>query len=309
MKPSSSPAKLSPVTVALSAIGVCVLWSTAFAAVQTAFQYTDGPVTLAGVRFCIAGCILIPFGGHPRNYAAFLRRSWRPVMLVSLFQTVILYGLAFWGMSMARGAQSAIMMGASPLIASVMAHFIMPGDRMTWRKILAIALGMAGVAVISLSSKPWGEAGPSECLGLFILFLAQFSSVIGNILVARRRTHMPAALLNSAQIGMGGVILVLIGLGVEGIPRVPTAPTFYAVLLWLALISAICFTVWFHLLRYVSVSRLNMWGFVTPVSGAMFSWTFLAKESPDALSIIGMIAVALAMVLSQTGQTTPVEAS
>jgi drug/metabolite transporter (DMT)-like permease len=309
VNPSSSPTKLSPLAVALPAISVCVLWSTAFAAVQTAFKYTDSPVTLAGVRFCIAGCILIPFNGHPRNYVGFLRQSWRPVMLVSLFQTVILYGLAFWGMNMARGAQSAIMMGASPLIASVMAHFTMPGDRMTWRKIFAIALGMAGVAVISLSSKPWGDAGPSECLGLLVLLLAQFSAVTGNIVVARRKTHMPPVLLNSAQIGIGGVILVLLGLGIEGVPEVPTAPTFYAVLLWLALISAICFTVWFHLLRRVPVSRLNMWGFVTPVFGAIFSWTFLAQESPDALSIIGMVAVALAMVLSQAGPAAPVEPS
>ncbi|MCP4641772.1 MAG: DMT family transporter, partial [bacterium] len=250
-------------------------------------------------------CILVPFNGHPRNYVAFLRHHWRTVLLVSLFQTVILYGLMFWGMTMVRGAQAAIVMGAIPLISAVFAHVTMRDDRMTLRKIAFIMLGMAGVSIIGLSSKPWGEAGPTECIGLAVLLLSQCSSVTGNIIIAKRKVHLPPALLNSTQIGMGGIALMLIGTVVEGVPHVPTAPAFYGLVLWLALISAIGFTVWFHLLKYVPVSKLNMWSFVTPVFGAIFSWLLIAGESPDLLSIVGMAAVALAMILSQSKSSDP----
>ncbi|MCP4646104.1 MAG: DMT family transporter, partial [bacterium] len=175
MNASPTPATSPPRAVALPAITACLFWATAFAAIKGALQYTDSAVTLAGLRFFVAGCILVPFNGHPRNYVAFLREHWRTVFLVSLFQTVILYGLMFWGMTMVRGAQAAIVMGAIPLISAVFAHVTMRNDRMTLRKIAFIMLGMTGVSIIGLSSKPWGEAGPTECIGLAVLLLSQCS--------------------------------------------------------------------------------------------------------------------------------------
>lgn len=285
-------------SIALPAILACLLWSTAFAAVKLGLEHMS-PLTLAGCRFILAACLLLPFTGNPRRSLAVLWDNRRTVLWVALFQTAILYALFFIGLSLARGAQAAIVMGASPLVAGVLAHFAMHDDKMTPRKTAGIVLGMVGVVLISLASAPWSTAGSRECIGLGILLLAQCSGITGNILVAKQSHSLPPMLLNSAQIGLGGLLLLALGFLVEGAPTLPNDPRFYAVLLWLALIPAAGFSIWFALLKRVSVSHLNVWMFLVPVFGAALSWLVLANESPDGLSLLGMVTVAAAMVTTQ----------
>ena len=71
------------------------------------------------------------------------------------------------------------------------------------------------------------------------------------------------------------------------------------ILSWLALLSACAFAIWFHLLQRIAVSELNLWKFLIPLSGAILSWLLLAGESPDAISIGGMLLVALGIIWNQ----------
>ena len=73
---------------------------------------------------------------------------------------------------------------------------------------------------------------------------------------------------------------------------------FFIALLWLAGVSAIAFSIWFSLLKYVSVSWLNMWKFLIPIFGAALSWVLLPNESPTAITLVGMSCVTAAVLLN-----------
>jgi drug/metabolite transporter (DMT)-like permease len=280
----------------LAAISACLLWSAAFVFVKAGLQYLP-PFTLGGIRFVLAGLLLMPLAA-----SAFLGMKWNRATLLTLglaalFQTFLLYGLFTWGMSLARGAQSAIIVGASPLVAALLAHFLMPGDRLTARKGAVIAVGMAGVALISVASRPWQPAGFLEFGGLALLLASTTASALGNIIIARQKAPIHPVLLNSLQMFFGGALLMLLALSTEGVRPLPLEPRFWGVLLCLALISAVGFSLWFRLLRTVKVSELNLWKFIIPVAGAIFSWMFIPGESPDALSLIGMGCVGASILL------------
>ena len=282
----------------LLAIIACLLWSTAFVAAKSALEY-QSPLNLAGMRFVLAGLIQIPFCKQWGAPFRMIRREFVTVLLVSFFHTIYLYGTFFIAMQWTRGAEAAIMIGCGPLASALMAHLLMHDDKLQRRTLASIAFGMGGVVLISLASKPWNAVGFKEFSGLMLLLSGSFISAIGNIVVAKRKKSLDPIGLNSAQMLLGGGVLLLIALPTEGTPNLALPPVFYGQLLWLATISATAFAIWFHLLSKTKVSKLNLWKFIIPLSGAILSWILLPGESPTLPSLAGMGLIVVGIIIGQ----------
>jgi len=278
------------------AILACLLWSTAFAGVKIGLRFAT-PFSFAGIRFILAGLILIPFCGKFSFYLRTLSNHFKTILRVSFFQTLLLYGFFYTGITLIPGALGAIVIGAAPLFSALMAHFLMPDDEMTLAKTMSIGVGILGVIIISLSREPWNASGFKEFIGVFLLIIGCISSSIGNIVVAREKNISPFV-LNSTQILIGGISLFLISIPLEGLPRFHFPFSFYAVLLWLSVLSAVAISIWFYLLKSpgIKVSELNLWKFIIPVGGALLSWIILRDESPQLLPVIGMLCVAISIL-------------
>jgi drug/metabolite transporter (DMT)-like permease len=276
----------------------CLLWATPFVFTKITLEYLP-PLTIAGLRFLIAGLIQIPLCKTPAAPFRLLRRETRTVLLVSLFQTVLLYAGFFIALSMVRGAQAAIVVGSGPLIAAVAAHFTMHNDRLSRRTVQSILLGISGIIVISLAAKPWEPVGLRELFGILILLGTSIVSVAGNIVVAKKRGSLSAWELNSIQMIIGGAVLLLCALAVEGTPDLALPVRFYGSLLWLSFVSAAAFGIWFHLLSRVKVSQLNIWKFLIPLAGAFISWLFIPGEHPDLPTLSGMVLIVLGIIHGQ----------
>jgi drug/metabolite transporter (DMT)-like permease len=279
------------------AIFSCLLWSTAFVGIKIGLLYSN-PFFFAGQRFMLAGLLLIPFWWRQSSFRG-IRQNLLLIFKISFVQTFIVYGLLYVGITMVSGALAAIIIGATPLITAVLAHFCMDNEAITAPKLISLALGMAGVTLISVTQQPWSSPeGMSELGGVLLLLLSTVASGFGNILVAQERSRIDPLMLNSLQIFIGGFFLFLVSLPLEGLPQFALPWPYYGALLWLAVLSAIAFSLWFMLLKdpVVSVSRLNLWKFIIPVCGALLSWMLLPGESPHSASVLGMVMIAVAIV-------------
>jgi len=281
------------------AILACLLWSTAFVGVKVGLRYSD-PFSFAGIRFMLAGLMLVPFWWPRRSSFLLIKQNIKLILLVCFFQTFLLYGLFYLAMTMVSGAIAAILIGASPLTAAVLAHFMVAGDTMTLPKSISLCIGMAGVVLLSISRLPWASpTGLTEFTGIALLFISTVSSALGNILVAREKSDLDPVLLNSLQIFLGGLFLFLVSVCQHGVQFRLYPVEYYGALLWLSFVSAVSFTLWFVLLQYpgVKVSQLNLWKFIIPVFGAIISWIFLPNESPSLFPLIGMVSIAVSIIL------------
>jgi len=68
------------------------MWSTAYASIKIGLQY-DEPFHFSGLRFVIAGLIIMPFTVKPSVYLRMIMDYWKVVALVTLLQTLITYSL------------------------------------------------------------------------------------------------------------------------------------------------------------------------------------------------------------------------
>ena len=278
------------------AIVACLLWATPFVFVKITLEHW-GPLTIAGLRFLLAGLIQIPL--CKRSPLHLLRTETKTVILVALFQTILLYAGFFYALTLVRGAQAAIVIGAGPLISAIAAHLTMHDDKLSRRTLQSIALGLGGIILISLATKPWEPVGLKELAGIGLLLTGSIVSAAGNIVVAKKRGRLPAVELNCIQMLIGGAVLFLVALPIDGTPNFDVPPHVYGALAWLAFVSAAGFGIWFHLLSREKVSKLNIWKFIIPRAGATLSWLLIPDESPDLPTLLGMVLIILGVIHSQ----------
>lgn len=282
------------------AIFACLLWASAFVSGKKALEYQE-PLNLAGTRFILAGLLQIPLCGSLIAPFRMLKKEFVTVLFVSLFHTVYLYATFFIGLNWVRGAEGAMVIGVGPLASALVAHLLMHDDKLKGRTLFSILLGMSGVAFVTLASNPWNPDGLKEFFGLMLLLSGAFVSAVGNVLVAKRKGGLHPIALNSAQMLLGGVILLLIAFPFEGLPRIALPGIYYGNLLWLSTISATAFAIWFFLLSRIKVSQLNLWKFLIPLCGSIIAWIFIPGESPTWPSLVGMVLIVTGIIVGQTG--------
>jgi len=274
------------------------LWSTAFAGVKIGLQY-HSPLQFAGVRFMIAGILILVFSGQLSRFIPDIRNNLKLVVWVSLVQIFFQYGLFYTGLNLVPAALGAMIIGSSPLFIAIVAHFAFQNDKMTMMKTFSILTGVAGIAIITLGRAKIEMKGEAEMLGIGLLLLNNLVSGYANVLVSKSPSGISPLTLSSSSLIFGGILLFLLSVPVEGLNTGPFPSEYYIALGWLSFLSAAAISIWFILLRRpgVKVSVLNVWKFLIPVSGAILSWLIIEEEKPDLISIAGMAVIALSLFL------------
>ena len=288
---------IAPRKAAIWAITACILWATAFVAVKTGLAYSK-PFSFAGIRFMISGLLLLPFWVGKVRKHDFNPRILLVLLKVGVLQTFLLYAFFYYAMTMVSGAVASIIIGASPIVSAVVAHYSCYNDKLNRAKIIGMFTAASGVILVVAGTKPWAVGGIKEVAGIGILICGSVVSSFANIIVSEGKKNINPVFLNSVQIFLGGFMLFLISLPLEGVPKVTGLPvTFYCALGWLSFLSAAAFSIWFYLLQHenIKVSELNFWKFLIPVFGASLSWILLADETPNLLTLLGMALVARAV--------------
>jgi drug/metabolite transporter (DMT)-like permease len=117
--------------------------------------------------------------------------------------------------------------------------------------------------------------------------------------VSLKSKGMNPFVLSSASLFIGGVVLYLVSIPIEGSPQGPLPMEYWLILLWLSFMAAFAFSLWFKLLQRpgVKVSELNLWKFIIPVVGAILSWWLVPDEHPEWLTISGMVIITVSLIM------------
>jgi drug/metabolite transporter (DMT)-like permease len=289
----------SSVNTSVLAVISCLLWSSAFAGVKFGLQYTT-PIQFAGIRFFMAGLLVLPLAIRINpHYFRILRDHLKIILLFAFLQTFLQYLMFYTGINMIPAAVAAIVIGSQPFFISLVAHFFMPGDRMTLVKAVIILFGILGVVLVSFGKDPGSATGSIAIAGIGLMVAINILSGFTNVLVAREKNMIPPLVISSASMTIGGFCLILFSIPLEGFHFGPKPPQYFIALAWLSMLSAIAISIWITLLKRpgIKVSDLNLWKFLIPLSGAVLSWILIPGEHPEWLSIAGMVIIALSLII------------
>ena len=120
-------------------------------------------------------------------------------------------------------------------------------------------------------------------LGEGLVLCSTISLAVSGILVKKYSKDFNVVMLSGYQFILGGFVMIVVGLALGG--RINLVPQFsaYLLLLYMALISAVAYSIWGILMKYNPVSRVSIFNFLTPLFGVLLSAIFLG-EVEQALS-------------------------
>ena len=273
-----------------------LIWGSTWLFIKLGLQDLP-PFTFAGVRFVVAGCVLVCVIAVRRMPLPRARRDWLFIALTGLMAFTVNYGLLFWGEQRTSSGLAAILQTIIPAFGLVIAHYYLPDERITLWKVCGIALGIAGVVLIFSDQASVGD-GKAALMGSAAIVVGAFVVAYSNVLVKARARHIEPAVLAAGQMIFGLVPLLLIGVTLEGNPlSFRWTPLAVLSLLYLALIgSAIAFLLFYWLVRNMDVTKTMLIPLVTPPIAVFLGWLVLGegltwRTAAGALGIMSGIAL------------------
>lgn len=193
------------------------------------------------------------------------------------------------GVAHTSGVKGGIITGLGNFIAILMSCLIFRNERMTGRKIAGCVLGFAGVVVINLMGNSLDMG--FKLTGEGFILIAQLSYGISTVLINLFSRTVSPVVLSGTQFAMGGIVLTLIGVGMGGhLGNVTVGGV--AIIFYLAMVSAVAYTLWSVLLAWNDVSKVAIFGFVNPLCSVILSALILG-EVKQAFNIGSLIALLL----------------
>ena len=276
---------------------LCVIWGTTWLFIKVGLRDLP-PLSFAGVRFVIAATVL--FGANvlrgvpllPRN-----RAEWTLLAGTGVLTFSINYGLLFWGEQHISSGLASLLQATIPAFGLVIAHVYLPGEQLSWPKVLGVALGLVGVAVIFLDQLDL--AGRMALWGSAAVVLGALSVAWSNVLIKARLGRLDPAVMASWQMSFGLVPLLAYGVTMEGNPlALHWTRSAVVCLLYLALVgSSLAFFLAYWLVRHMDVTKTLLISLVTPIiavaiGNVSLGETLSGREAAGGLCVlagIGMV--------------------
>ena len=279
---------------------IYLVWGSTFLAIRIGVAEVP-PFLLAALRFLMAGGVMVAWM-RARGVVLPTAREWRSAVLVAFPIFLLNYGLVFWAETRIDSGVTAVMQAMIPVFM-VLAEIAMLGtQRMSWRLAGGLAVGLAGVVVLTSDSLGLGGAAVDR-VSAAALLVASCSWAVGSMLT--RKLPLPAskAMSSGAQMLAGGVWLSVAALALgetRGFdPGAVSAGAWLALLYLVVAGSIAAFTAFIWLLANDSPTRVGTYAYVNPVVAVLLGY-FAVGEHIGVRTVAGMGCVLLSVVVITT---------
>ncbi|MEM9196217.1 MAG: DMT family transporter [Pseudomonadota bacterium] len=250
------------------------------------------PIFQAGLRSLIALPIVVGFALIARRRLSLRDGSFWPGLLCGTF-FAIEFVLLFIALDITDVSRAAILFYTMPVWLAVAAHFFIPGERLTLRRLAGLSLAVAGVA-LALG----GASGAGSLIG-DLLSLAGALFWTGIALTARlsRLKNAGPEMQLTYQLGVSAVLLLLLA-PLDGPLIRDLQPIHWALLVGQAVfVISIGFLLWFWVLKTYPASDMAAFGFLSPVFSVAMGWMILDEPvGPALLAALAMVGAGIFLV-------------
>lgn len=253
-------------------VALAAIWGSSFLFLrQTAPVF--GPVWTAALRLALAGSVLCGYlaaVGRPVRWRGYVRHYF----WVGVINSSIPFCLFAFAALALPASYSVVLNSSTPLFGAVFASLVL-GDRLSWIRLLGLALGSLGVAVVtglgSIDVTPLVLVSMGACLVAAACYAA------AGIYLKRWAPPMdPPALAGASQV-LAALALVPL-LGWSELRSAPTLPAVASLVTLSLLCSGVAYLLYFRLIADVGPMRAQTVTFLMPVFGVLWGAIFLGES-------------------------------
>lgn len=275
-------------------LSLVVIWGSSFVMSKLALPYVD-PAWIAAIRLWIGALVLGAIAYHQYTDFEYNRRAIRNYFTLGLIGNAAPFLVITWGIQHVTSGVAGLLMGTIPLIVIAIAHFVLPGERLTLPRFIGFIIGFIGIVVL---------IGPDKLTDFKshgMELWGQLAIVFGCLLyginsVSTKYLGLKGTIANSAAVLAAGAILAtLIAFTVAKQP--PDFPAIPSSALWALLglglfPTGLATAIWFKAMDRTSPTFISMSNYLVPVYALVFGAILL--DETIGLNVIA----ALALILS-----------
>ncbi|MBI5605131.1 MAG: DMT family transporter [Deltaproteobacteria bacterium] len=250
-------------------VTLCLLWGLNMAAIKFSNKGLE-PIFTAGLRSLVASGLMLLWTFYRKE--PLFPKSLR---IIHPLTVGLLFGIEFVFIYVAQrytlASRSFVFLYTHPFWVALGAHFLIPGDRLTWRRLSGLLLAFLGLVFVF--SEGLQQYSSEVLFGDFLMILAALSWAATTIYVKRfliqKCTPFQTLLY---QILFSVPILFLLSFILEKDPiRTIDTTIFLSFFYQTVIVAFLSYWAWFYLIHIYPVTILATFSFLTPISGVFIS--------------------------------------
>jgi drug/metabolite transporter (DMT)-like permease len=253
--------------------------------VLTTVSFRVGGAALALWAYVVLRGLPVPKGG-----------AWlKTCLIMGLLNNVVPFSLILWGQTHIPSGLAGILNAATTVFGVGLAALAFPDERLTLRKAVGVALGVAGVVA---------AVGPAVLMHFDITSLGQLAVLGAALSYAVSGIYGRRALVGiRPEVGAAGMltasacVMVPVALVFEGMPGLDYAPATWAALAYLALMaSAFAYILFYSILQSAGAGNLSLVTLlIAPVAVVLGAVVY--QEALPVTAYLGLALLALGMLV------------
>ena len=278
----------------------CALWGSAFPCIKLGYEWMDiegtgSQILFAGYRFFLSGVFTFFIGCVLEKKLLIMKRSsiWH-IFRQGLLQTTAQYVCFYVGLAYTTGTKGSIINASQGFFALIAAHVMLKNEKMNVKKTAGCVLGLAGVVVVNLSSGTWGSGFTMKGEGMVLICTIVYAiSMVLLKLISNEESPMT---ITAYQTLIGGALLIVSGLFMDGHVAGFTGKS-VVLLVYMALLSTVAFSVWTILMKYNPVGKVAMYTFTIPIFGTALSGLILGENVLEWKNLAALVLVSSGIII------------
>jgi drug/metabolite transporter (DMT)-like permease len=214
-----------------------------------------------------------------------------------------------WGTGMTAASRAAVFMNTQPIQVAVLAHFLLPGDRLSLPKMAGLTVAFLGVLVIFMAKLGFPEAA-SWWRGDLVVLLAAFCWALQTIYAKRLVVRISPVALTLWQVLLCALVTTLLSFIFEPWTAWRVTGRLVLAVLYVSLgVTTAGWGLWIYVLREVEASVATTFLFTIPIFGVLAGWLLL--QEPLGLHLLGgaiLVAIGILLVAAPVITRRPVAA-
>lgn len=264
----------------LELLALGAIWGSSFLFMRIAAN-PFGPFALVEVRLALGALILLPFLWRER--ARFPVRLWPKLAIIGAINSAVPFLLFAWAAQRSPAAIGAICNAMTVLFAA-MVGFLFFGQKIGWRRSLALLVGFAGVVVLATSKAGGLSVGGAVVAGATAALLYG----VGVNLVRRHMAGLPPAAAAAATLSCAA--LLVLPFAVMHWPAAAVGAGAWGAAIAIGVVcTGYAFLLYYRLIHRIGPARASTVTYLVPLFGAGFAWLFLGEPITPAMLAAGAL--------------------
>jgi len=283
---------------------VYVFWGSTYLGIRLAVDRIP-PILLAGVRFSIAGWIMLLFCSLAGRRVTLTRSQFWKLAAIGLILLSFSNAVLAWAELYVPTGLAALLVSIVPIWFLLIERFLLTGgDRIRAGAVGGIGLGVLGILVLFwpriATTRPlgWWEAAAAGSL-----LVSSFTWAFGSVLARRWNLPVDPLVASGWEMAVAGTVNTAVGAALGQHLRTTWDLTLAGAVLYLVVFGSwVGFSAYIWLLRHVPTAKVATYAYVNPIVAVFLGWLILGEP------VDGYLAAGAAIIVPAVALVTRAEA-